>query len=61
MNVSKDKLKRMRELVDMVRSNDTKGCPDPVGGGCMGRYCTTCAVRELRAHFDQIEQGKEHW
>jgi len=46
----------MDELIDMIASNDTKGCPDPVGGGCMGRYCTTCAVRELRSHMRDLHK-----
>lgn len=54
----KDKIKRMRDLVEMIAMNDTKGCPDPVGGGCMGNYCTTCAVRELRSHLNELSSKR---
>lgn len=52
----KDSLKRMDALIDMIAGNDTKGCPDPVGGGCMGRYCTACAVRELRSRVRDLRK-----
>jgi hypothetical protein len=58
MSDPKKRLARMDELIDMISSNDTKGCPDPVGGGCVGRYCTRCAVRELRAHMADLHKTK---
>lgn len=50
-----DKIKRVEAYVDMIQHNDTKGCPDPVGGGCMGHYCTTCAVRAIKALLPEID------
>lgn len=47
-------LRRANEMVETVLRNDTKGCPDPVQGGCMGNYCIRCAARELRGIIREL-------
>jgi len=53
----KDRLQRMSALVDMIDMNRKESCPDPIDGGCMGHYCTTCAVRELKVHLAALAKG----
>lgn len=50
----KQQRERVTALLEMIEINDTKGCPDPVQGGCMGHYCTVCALRALRYEL-------KHW